>query len=92
MLGVATIISIALYLTKLLGQLLKPSHDGVEAGVGGGLGCFQFLERRSDFNLCCFKLTKALIGDVNVFSETINLQAHFALKMLYDALGTRGLW
>jgi hypothetical protein len=81
-LGVATIISVALYLTKLLGQLLMSSHDGVEAGVGGGLGCFQFLEHRSGFNLCCFKLTKALIGDVNVFSEAINLQAHMALKLL----------
>jgi len=40
MLGVATIISVALYLTKLLGQLHKSCHDGVEAGVGGGLGGF----------------------------------------------------
>ena len=40
MLGVATIISVTLYLTMLLGQLLKLCHDGVEAGVGGGLGGF----------------------------------------------------
>jgi hypothetical protein len=32
------------------------------------------------------------VGDVNIFGEAIKVQAHLSLKMLYDALGTRGMW
>jgi hypothetical protein len=29
---------------------------------------------------------------MNIFSEAIKVQAHLLLKMMYDALGTRGMW
>jgi hypothetical protein len=89
-LGVATIISVTMYLTKMLGQLLQSCHDGVEGGVGGGLGC-HIPGASYHFDLCCFKREKVHVGDVNVFSEAIKLQTHLSLKLLYDALGTEGL-
>jgi hypothetical protein len=33
-----------------------------------------------------FQWTKVLIGDVNIFSEAIKVQAHLSLKMLYEMM------
>ena len=93
---VTTVISFYLFvqlamvnICKLLGQLLKPSHDGGQIGVGGGLGCLHVPECRTGFKLSGFKLSKALVGDLNILYKRIYLQSDLPLKMLNDPLRSR---
>ena len=93
---VTTVISFYLFvqlamvnICKLLGQLLKPSHDGGQIGVGGGLGCLHVPECRTGFKLSGFKLAKALVGDFNILYKRIYLQPDLPLKMLNDPLRLR---
>jgi len=74
---------------KLLGQLLKPSHDGGQIGVGGGVGCLHVPECHTGFKLSGFKLSKVLVGDLNILCKRIYLQPDLPLKMLNDPLRAR---